>query len=112
MNHSHLVKYYGIGVAKNQKTSDDELFIVMEKMASSLNKIVFDTQAKVSYENQLIWAKQIISALKYLHSSGVEHHDLKLANVLVGRKYLLIATRLMRNIKFACRIMEYSKLWI
>ena len=32
----------------------------------------------------ILWAKQILDALEFIHSKNVVHRDLKLANILVS----------------------------
>lgn len=101
LNHNHVVKCFGAGMIYNKQSKTSEFFIVMEKMASNLADFVFNKSNKVSFIQQLMWAKQIISALRYLHTCDIVHRDLKLTNVLVHVQCCLVIFfyRLTRRIK-------------
>ena len=76
LENEYIVKFYGTCMV------DDRVGIVMEyvplgSMESFMSEKAFSVELKIRY------AKDICLGMRYLHSQGIIHRDLKLTNVLV-----------------------------
>lgn len=58
------------------------VYMVMEWCPGRLLRAIMD-EGKLSHERALSIAKQILSALEYIHANGVVHRDLKPENIMV-----------------------------
>jgi len=89
LEHPHIVKLYGTSLLKKEGTT--RVILVMEKCKGSLKSRIFNhpeaAPAKTTNPDILKevcrWAKEITSGLRFLHSQGFIHRDLKLDNILV-----------------------------
>jgi nemo like kinase len=66
----------------------DELYVVTELMQSDLHKIIVSSQP-LSSDHVKVFLYQILRGLKYLHSIGILHRDIKPGNLLVNSNCLL-----------------------
>jgi len=89
LEHPHIVKFYGTSLLKEECTT--RVILVMEKCKGNLRSQIFDhpEAAPAKARNPAVlrevcrWARQITSALAFIHKQGVVHRDLTLENILV-----------------------------
>ena len=90
LNHPSIVKYFGTNLRHG--SDGTTVMIVLELCKCSLKKEVMSQPQNapanvpkvVPHKKVQVWALQILDALRYIHSEGFVHRDLKLENLLVS----------------------------
>ena len=90
LQHPGIVKYFGTCLL--HEANGTTVTIVLELCDRSLRELVTshpeNAPARLSNESRkkivLNWALQVLDALRYIHSKGFVHRDLKLDNLLVS----------------------------
>ena len=89
LEHKHIVTFYGVGVDVQERQLVS-LVLVFDLCIRSLEEQIFKNDACIPWKTPnaapaiILWAKQILDALEFIHSKNVVHRDLKLANILVS----------------------------
>jgi len=66
---------------------DAKVFIVMEYFEYDLNKLISDHLHELSRNNILKIIYQMLNCMRFLHSVGIIHRDIKPQNVFITKDY-------------------------
>ena len=86
VQHENIIPLYDVifHINKNpQLKKIGDIYLIMEKMDSDLQKIIFSKQ-ELSDEHYQFILYQILRAIYYLHSANIIHRDFKPSNVLIN----------------------------
>ena len=84
--HENIIPLFDVIIHLNQNPSVNKIadvYLVMEKMDSDLQKIIASKQ-ELSDEHYQFILYQILRALYFLHSANIIHRDFKPSNVLIN----------------------------
>ena len=91
LNHPFIVKFYGAALL--EEGNQVRAILVMELCKENLMRHIFLNPMNIpgltsvsthsAYRNTIQWAKDIASALEFIHCQRIVHRDLKLENILV-----------------------------
>jgi serine/threonine protein kinase len=86
INHEHIIKLHLVIYTENNN------YLVMEYCESNFSKVLQNVKDKGFNETEaLYYLKQIINAMKYLHTKNIMHQDIKPANILIKDGKLKLA---------------------
>ncbi|NPB02840.1 MAG: serine/threonine protein kinase [Thermotogae bacterium] len=86
LDHPHIVKILDFG------DEDGLLYLVMQYVEGETLERILHARGKLSLEEALSVALQILPALGYAHDKGIVHRDIKPGNIMInsnGKAYLL-----------------------
>ncbi|MBE6894939.1 MAG: Stk1 family PASTA domain-containing Ser/Thr kinase [Ruminococcaceae bacterium] len=79
LNHDSIIKVVDFNI------TDSEKYIVIEYIDGVTLKEFMENRGKLTWEDTLIFANIILSALSHAHENGVVHRDLKPQNIMLTR---------------------------
>jgi len=84
IGHENVVKLFEIIPPTTCDENINEVYMVFEWMAGDLSKFI--RSGALQDTHVMGFTYQIIAALKYIHSAGIMHRDMKPSNILVNPK--------------------------
>ncbi|MBC7652310.1 MAG: serine/threonine protein kinase, partial [Deinococcales bacterium] len=87
LSHPNIVKYYGVEtlINRNFHGQEEEVQIGVMEFVQEGQMKTFMTQNPLNLDQLKKLLIDILEGLKYLHSEGVIHRDIKPQNILLGR---------------------------
>jgi serine/threonine protein kinase len=82
IGHENIVKLYEVIPPTVCNEKINEVYMVFEWMAGDLSKFI--RSGSLQDTHVMGFTYQIIAALKYIHSAGIMHRDMKPSNILVN----------------------------
>ncbi|KAF2071460.1 hypothetical protein CYY_007213 [Polysphondylium violaceum] len=84
LSHPNVIQFYGMAV------KDKSYYLLTELVSGGdLHWYIKHKKNKMNYKLILLIARDIASAMKYLHDNGVIHRDLKSTNLLVSEGWVI-----------------------
>lgn len=77
LSNENIIKYF------DSEIHEREFYIYMEYVPMGSLKYIIDHFGPMNESSLKIYLRQIVEGLKYLHSEGVVHRDMKCSNILV-----------------------------
>ncbi len=77
LSHTNIVKMFGV------VTEEGNIGIVMEYLPTTLFRAIFIEEVEFNWTVKKKLLSEVISAVAYLHSSGIAHCDIKCQNILL-----------------------------
>jgi len=77
--HPHITKLY------DHFETENEIFLIFEYIPKGELFELIKNEEKIDEEDSHKYFQQIISALDYVHKSGITHRDLKPENILLDQ---------------------------
>eukprot|EP00298_Acanthocystis_sp_HF-20_P010487 c18882_g1_i1.p1 GENE.c18882_g1_i1~~c18882_g1_i1.p1 ORF type:complete len:372 (+),score=118.14 c18882_g1_i1:132-1247(+) len=81
--HENIVKLLNVHKAEN----DQDIYLVFEFMETDLHAVIKSNILEEVHKQYVIY--QLLKALKYLHSAGILHRDMKPSNLLLNSECLM-----------------------
>ena len=82
LEHENIIRIKSIQLPKSREEFDD-IYVIVELMETDLSSIIKSPQP-LSDEHVQFFLYQILRGLKFMHSAGILHRDLKPRNLLVN----------------------------
>ena len=82
LEHENIIRIKSIQLPRSREEFD-EIYVMLELMETDLSSIIKSPQP-LSDEHVQFFLYQILRGLKYMHSAGILHRDLKPRNLLVN----------------------------